>query len=204
MSKIGDYFASQCGNPHGVIGKIMTWAMNRANNVMYKGIVDELKISPKTRILDVGFGNGYLETLIIQKSRCFITGIDISEDMVSKAAAANRRYVASGNMKFQLGDCCDLSFKDKFFDVVTTMNTIYFWSDTAKGMAEISRVLKDGGIFYNAVISKENLDKYFYTKNGFKKFTKDEYIELGKKAGFQRIRIKILGNNYGLLIVYMK
>ena len=61
MSKIGDYFASQCGNPHGVIGKIMTWAMNRANNVMYKGIVDELKISPKTRILDVGFGNGYLE-----------------------------------------------------------------------------------------------------------------------------------------------
>lgn len=47
MSKIGDYFASQCGNPHGVIGKIMTWAMNRANNVMYKGIVDELKISPK-------------------------------------------------------------------------------------------------------------------------------------------------------------
>lgn len=158
----------------------------------------------KTRILDVGFGNGYLETLIIQKSRCFITGIDISEDMVSKAAAANRRYVASGNMKFQLGDCCDLSFKDKSFDVVTTMNTIYFWSDTAKGMAEISRVLKDGGIFYNAVISKENLDKYFYTKNGFKKFTKDEYIELGKKAGFQRIRIKILGNNYGLLIVYMK
>ena len=102
------------------------------------------------------------------------------------------------------GDCCDLSFKDKSFDVVTTMNTIYFWSDTAKGMAEISRVLKDGGIFYNAVISKENLDKYFYTKNGFKKFTKDEYIELGKKAGFQRIRIKILGNNYGLLIVYMK
>ena len=43
MSKIGDYFASQCGNPHGVIGKIMTWAMNRANNVMY--IYDKIKLS---------------------------------------------------------------------------------------------------------------------------------------------------------------
>ena len=84
------------------------------------------------------------------------------------------------------------------------MNTIYFWNDTAKGMSEINRVLKDNGIFYNAVISKENLDKFFYTKNGFKKFTKDEYIELGKKAGFRRIRIKKLGNNYGLLIIYMK
>jgi ubiquinone/menaquinone biosynthesis C-methylase UbiE len=107
-------------------------------------------------------------------------------------------------MKFQLGDCCDLSFKDKTFDVVTTMNTIYFWNDTAKGMSEINRVLKDNGIFYNAVISKENLDKFFYTKNGFKKFTKDEYIELGKKAGFRKIRIKTLGNNYGLLIIYRK
>ena len=81
MRKLGDYLASQCGNPHGVIGKIMTWAMNHANNVMYKGIVDELKISPKTKILDVGFGNGYLEKLIIRKSPCSITGIDISEDI---------------------------------------------------------------------------------------------------------------------------
>ncbi len=204
MGKLGDYLASQCGNPRGIIGKFMTWAMNRANSVMYKGIIDEMNISQKTKILDVGFGNGYLEKLIIRKTPCSITGIDISEDMVSKATEANRKYVASGNMKFQLGDCCDLSFKDRSFDVVTTMNTIYFWSDTAKGMAEISRVLKDGGIFYNAVISKENLDKFFYTKNGFRKFTKEEYIALGKKAGFRRIRIKRLGNNYGLLIIYMK
>jgi len=80
MGKLGDYLASQCGNPRGVIGKIMTWAMNRANNVMYKGIIEEINISPKTKILDVGFGNGYLEKLIIRKSPCSITGIDISEE----------------------------------------------------------------------------------------------------------------------------
>ena len=204
MSKIGDYFASQCGNPHGVIGKILTWAMNRANRVLYHGIVHELQVSENTKILDVGFGNGYLEKLIFQKSKCFITGIDISPDMVKKATDANQKYVDSGRMKFQLGDCCDLRFKDNSYDVVTTMNTIYFWSDTAKGMSEIFRVLKPGGVFMNAVISKENLDKFFYTKNGFQKFTKQEYIELGKKAGFRRIRVKTLGNQYGLLIIYTK
>ena len=47
MGKLGDYLASQCGNPRGVIGKNMTWAMNRANNVMYKGIIEEINISPK-------------------------------------------------------------------------------------------------------------------------------------------------------------
>lgn len=204
MSRIGDYLAAQCGNPHGVIGRIMTWTMNRANRNMYRGIVHELQLYENTQILNVGFGNGYLEKLIFQKGRCFITGIDISPDMVTKAAAVNQKYVDSGRMRFQLGDCCDLEFKDSAFDVVTTMNTIYFWSDTAKGMSEIYRVLKPGGVFLNAVISKEKLDKFFYTKNGFRKFTRHEYIELGKKAGFRRIKIRTLGDRRSLIISYTK
>jgi ubiquinone/menaquinone biosynthesis C-methylase UbiE len=55
--------------------------MNRANEAMYRGIVDELEIQNNLRILDVGFGNGYLETLIMKKVKCDIEGIDISEDM---------------------------------------------------------------------------------------------------------------------------
>lgn len=204
MSKIGDYFALQCGNPHGVIGKIMTWAMNRANSVMYKGIVDELKISPKTRILDVGFGNGYFEKLIIQKSRCFITGIDISEDMKKTASKRNKRALKNGQLFLEIGDCCALPYDDDMFSAVSSINTIYFWSDTVKGLSEIRRVLKKGKSFYNLIYTKEWLGKLSYTEKGFKKFEADELVELGKKAGFQRIRIKRLGNNYGLLIVYMK
>lgn len=37
----------------------MTWAMNRANNAMYKGIVNELEIQDNLRILDAGFGVFY-------------------------------------------------------------------------------------------------------------------------------------------------
>lgn len=204
MSKIGDYFASQCGNPHGIVGRILTRSMNRVNKLMYKGIINELNISDSTHILDIGFGNGYLEQLIIHKGNCHISGIDISDDMVKKATKLNKEYVDSGNMIFQTGDCCNMSFANKSFDIVATINTIYFWKDTMKGMTEIYRVLKDGGIFYNAVIAKDNLDKMFYTKNGFRKFEKNEYIETGNKAGFEDIRIKNLGNNYGLLIIYRK
>lgn len=204
LSKIGDYFASQCGNPHGLTGKIMTWCMNRVNRIMYNGIVDELKLSENSKLLDVGFGNGYLEKLIFKKSKCFITGIDISDDMVEKASSLNRKYVDSGRMKFQSGDCCALDFQNGSFDVVTTMNTIYFWSDTEKGMSEICRVLKKDGIFINAVISKEGLDKFLYTRNGFKKFTKDEYIEFGRRAGFKKVRIKKLRKKYCFIIIYKK
>lgn len=51
---------------------------------------------------------------------------------------------------------------------------------------------------------KENLDKVFYTKNGFKKFENEEYVQMGKEAGFRHISITTLGNKYGLLIEYIK
>jgi ubiquinone/menaquinone biosynthesis C-methylase UbiE len=204
MSKLGEYLSNQCGNPHGLIGRIMTWAMNRANNVLYEGIVNELEIRDNLRILDVGFGNGYLEALIMKKGQCYLEGIDISEDMVKKATSLNRNYVEAGRMKFRLGNCCAMEDKDESFDVVTTINTIYFWEDTRKGMSEIYRVLKSGGVFYNAVITKETLDSIFYTQSGFQKFTNEEYIELGRDAGFANVEIKPLGRGYGLLIICRK
>ena len=84
------------------------------------------------------------------------------------------------------------------------MNTIYFWNDTIQGLQEIYRVLKDGGVFYNAVLTKESLDKVFYTKNGFKKFEKNEYVEMGQQVGFKKISFKQLGKEYGLLVIYEK
>lgn len=204
MSRFGDYWASQCKNPRGVIGNIMTWCMNRANKVMYHGIVDELLLSDNLKILDIGFGNGYLEKLILKKGTCSIKGIDISEDMVRKATAVNKRYVDAGKVSFALGDCCKLDYEDQSFHVVTTINTIYFWEDTRKGLSEIYRVLSENGIFYNAVLTKESLDKVFYTKNGFKKFENEEYIAMGKEIGFRDVTIKSLGNQYGILIIYKK
>lgn len=204
MSKLGDYLASQCVNPRGVIGKIMTLAMNRANNVMYKGIVAKMKPQGSEKVLDIGFGNGYLEKLIYRQAQCQIEGIDISEDMVIAAAKNNKEAVSKGKVHFAVGDCCNLVFDDASFDVVVTMNTIYFWEDTIKGLKEIYRVLKDDGVFYNAVLTKESLDKVFYTKNGFNKFDAEEYIQMGKEAGFDEISITPLGHKYGIPIEYKK
>lgn len=204
MSRLGDYFASQCGNPRGIMGNIMTWSMNRVNRVLYEGIVNELDISDESCLLDIGFGNGYLEKMIMKKGKCHITGIDISEDMVRKAIENNQKYVDAGAVIFQLGDCCNLDFPDSSFDAGTTINTIYFWEDTIKGLSEINRVLKPGGVFYNVVLPKEKLDKFFYTKNGFKKFELEEYVRFGKAAGFEKTETKTLGNKYGLLVIYRK
>ena len=204
MSKFGDYWASQCGNPRGVVGSIMTWAMNRVNNGMYHGMIEHMKLSEDVKILDVGFGNGYLEKLIYKKVKCSIYGIDISKDMVKSASAKNKKGIANEDIHLSVGDCCNLTFENNSFDIVATMNTIYFWDDTIRGLQEIYRVLSEHGVFYNAVLTKESLDKVFYTKNGFKKFDQKEYVEMGKRVGFKNISFKNLGDKYGLLVIYEK
>ena len=115
MSKFGDYWASQCGNPRGVVGSIMTWAMNRVNNVMYHGMIEHMKLSEDVKILDVGFGNGYLEKLIYKKVKCSIYGIDISKDMVKSASAKNKKGIANGDIYLSVGDCCNLTFEGAAF-----------------------------------------------------------------------------------------
>lgn len=204
MSKFGDYWASQCGNPRGVVGSIMTWAMNRVNNVMYHGMIEHMKLSEDVKILDVGFGNGYLEKLIYRKVKCSIYGIDISKDMVKSASAKNKKGIANEDIHLSVGDCCNLTFENNSFDIVATMNTIYFWDDTIRGLQKIYRVLSEHGVFYNAVLTKESLDKVFYTKNGFKKFDQKEYVEMGKRVGFKNISFNDLGEKYGLLVIYEK
>ena len=203
MGGFSDYLASQCGNPRGVVGKIMTWAMNRTNRYMYNGIVNNLELCENTKILDIGFGNGYLESLIYKKAKCTIYGIDISEDMVRTASEKNKKGIENGDIHLSTGDCCEMQFEDNYFDIITTMNTIYFWNDTTQGLREIYRVLKNNGVFYNAALTKEDLDKAFYTKNGFKKFEKKDFSRMGKEAGFKKISFKKLGK-YGLLIKYEK
>ena len=54
------------------------------------------------------------------------------------------------------------------------------------------------------MLTKESLDNVFYTKNGFKKFEAEEYVQMGKEAGFSHISISPLGNKYGMLIEYKK
>lgn len=202
MSKILKYIDSQFGNPRGVFGKIIFFFMNKINKNMYQAVVS--RISNEKNILDIGYGNGYLIEKMYKKSGARIVGIDISNDMKTVATRRNQSGVDKGDIELLIGDCCNLQFENKSFDIVTTINTIYFWKDTVQGLREILRVLNDGGLFYNVVYSKEYFAKTPYTKEMYKVFDKSEYIEFGKKAGFSSVSVVdiIEGTNY--IVIYKK
>jgi SAM-dependent methyltransferase len=204
MMKLTEYIGSQFGNPRGLVGKICCVVMNQFNKKLY-GKVSDTVIKHSGRImLDVGVGNGYLEKMLSEKSDLMIRGIDISEDMIKNATKRNHAAVQQGRVELALGNCCDLPFPDESFDVVTSINTIYFWPDTIQGLSEIRRVLKGDGIFVNAVYTQEWLKRVSYTKKGFQFFSKEDYISDGKKAGFSNVILEDIVRGKSFIVIYSK
>ena len=202
MKKITKYIGSQFGNPRGIIGKVCCIIMNVINNAMYRNMVRAIKIQSDEKVLDIGYGNGYLLKKIYNKHHADLYGIDISVDMKEQATSRNIEAMKAGKLHLQVGDCCNLPYDADTFSAVSSINTIYFWSDTIKGLSEINRVLKTGKQFFNAVYTKEWLDKLSYTKEGFKKYTPNEFIELGKQAGFKNVEVKDIVKGKSIMVIY--
>lgn len=204
MSKFSEYIGSQFGNPRGFVGAICCVIMNAINRAMYKNTVALVDVSPDDKVLDIGFGNGYLLQCLYDKCKCDMYGIDISEDMVAAATSRNARASRDGKLHLQWGDCCDLPFDENSFAAVTSINTVYFWNNTEDGLAEIHRVLKPGATFYNVVYTKDWLDKLSYTKTGFQKFEPEELSALGKAAGFAEVTVNEIVKGKSFVVMYRK
>lgn len=204
MSKFYKMIGRQFGNPHGFIGKICCKIMNVINKRMYKSVAEEIVADRAATILDVGYGNGYLLNKLYKRFGCNLYGIEISADMEELALRRNKKGVDAGKVKLQMADCCEMPFAPQSFDYVTTVNTVYFWSDMVKGLSEIYRVLRDGGTFYNVVYAKEWLQKMPYTKEQFKLYDEEDFIRLGEQVGFSQVQIKRIKKNTSYLIEYKK
>ena len=160
MSKFTEYIGSQFGNPRGFVGKICCVIMNVINRAMYIKTAAIVENDLCHKVLDIGYGNGYLLRRLDKSQKLDLYGIDISKDMLEVATKRNEKAQKQGRLHLEVGDCCNLRYEDGSFDVVTSINTVYFWEDTVKGLSEIKRVLASNGYFINVVYTKEWLDKH--------------------------------------------
>ena len=95
------------------------------------------------RWVDIGCGNGaFTELLVDRCAPTEVQGIDPSE---AQLAFARTRHTA-GIARFQQGDAMSLPFPDRSFDAATMALVIFFVPEPAKGVAEMKRVVRPGGI----------------------------------------------------------
>lgn len=204
MGKVTEYISSQLKNPKGFGGRTISFVQNVANQKMYRELVRLVHMYPSDKLLDIGYGNGYLIKRLYGKCPNKMYGIDVSDDAMAMATKHNAKANAAKKLHLSVGDCCDLPYEDNMFAAVTSINTIYFWKDTLKGLTEIRRVLKEGQSFYNVIYTKEYLEKIKYAQTGFKKFTPKELEALGKEAGFSSVKGKYIVKDKSLIVVFTK
>lgn len=95
------------------------------------------------RWLDVGCGNGAATQLIFD--RCAPKSLDGIDPSEGQLAYARTRPVAA-LADFRIGDAEALPFADDRFDVAIMALVIFFVPDPAKGVAEMVRVTRPGGL----------------------------------------------------------
>lgn len=94
-------------------------------------------------ILDIGCGNGKMLGYLQKKTGAHIYGFDYSE-----AAIRTARHLFRENAHFRVGVIGDIEYPTASFDVIVSMDTMYFAKDMAAFTAQVKQWLKPGGVFF--------------------------------------------------------
>jgi SAM-dependent methyltransferase len=99
----------------------------------------------RTRVLDLGCGNGYLARRLARR-KARVTGIDLSAPLLAVARAWERREPLG--IRYLRRDAARLTgLADGGFDVAFANMSLIDIEPAGRAIAEVGRVLKDGGRF---------------------------------------------------------
>lgn len=126
--------------------RISRWPQFR---LIRRMIIKELrKHQPDGSLVDIGCGPGYL---LADMARSFqklnLIGVDISAEMVERAANNLAIKGLDDRVTFRVGDIQGLPFEDSSVDFATSTLSLHHWSDPKQALHEISRILRPGGRF---------------------------------------------------------
>jgi demethylmenaquinone methyltransferase / 2-methoxy-6-polyprenyl-1,4-benzoquinol methylase len=172
-------------------------------------------------ILDVATGTGDLAIAAMRINPSKITGIDISKNMLEIGKEKIEKRGLSEKIELISADSEKIPFSDNLFDVAMVAFGVRNFSDPLKGLSEMKRVIRDGGMILVLEFSKPTKFPFrtvynFYFRNILpffgKMFSKDkaaynylpesvmkfpdneEFLKLLSMAGFSDTRqIKLTG-----------
>jgi ubiquinone/menaquinone biosynthesis C-methylase UbiE len=140
--------ASQCQKPAGWLGRLMLWNMNSRHSKVTDWGLGHVSVASNSTILDVGCGGGRtLGKLAVMAPQAKVYGVDHSEESVATSKRANAPLIREGRIEVHHGLVSRLPFQDGMFDLVTAVETHFWWPNLPTDMREVFRVVKSGGSF---------------------------------------------------------
>ena len=185
-----------------------------------------MEYSPSS-ILDVATGTGDFAVESLKTGAQKIIGVDISEEMLAVGRTKIEALGVGHRISLQQGDSEELSFLDNSFDAVTVAFGVRNFENLYKGIDELFRVLKPGGIvcilefskpryfpvkqiysvysfyilpFFGRLFSKDR-SAYRYLPESVEGFADgDEFLSVLKNSGFNQT--KQYRQTFGVATIY--
>lgn len=182
-------FFSQCARPEGTLGRAMLCFMNYTHAPLTNWGLKLVHVQDGWTMLDVGCGGGFTIRRLLNRSKdAQVYGIDISEESVTKARKVNAD-VLDKQVYVTQGSAEQLPYSDEMFDLVTAVETVYFWPNLPDCLQEVRRVLKPGGKFAIMVEVVDSDSKWTSIVDGMTAYTPEQLKTLLDDAGFIQTEI---------------
>ena len=193
-------FFSQCARPEGFLGRMMLRFMNFGHALLTNWGLGLIEMHDSWTMLDIGCGGGAtLKRLLKRSEGAKVYGIDISEESVAKARRVNAKVLDKQVFVTQ-GSAEKLPYEDGKFDLVTAVETVYFWPNLPDCLKEVKRVLKPGGRFAIMVEVIENDSMWTDIVKGMTAYSPEQLKKLLDDAGFIQTEIHRKKPSYATIL----
>ena len=165
--------------------KVTDWGLSQAS------------IGNQDIILDVGCGGGRtvskLAAIVTQGK---VYGIDHSAESVAMAVRTNKQWIDIARVEVREASVSLLPFRESTFDVVTAVETHFWWPALPTDMREVLRVLKPSGrliiiaeVYRGAEAFASKAVERYSEKTGMALLSVEQHRELFTDAGYLGVQI---------------
>lgn len=180
---------TNCACPKGFLGRCMLRFMNFGHAPLTNWGLDHVDFNDGMVMLDIGCGGGAtLKRLLKRSPEGMVYGIDISEESVVKAKNVNKQLL-NKQVFVRQGSADSLPWKDQKFDVVTAVETVYFWPNLPQCFQEVKRVLKPGGQFAIMLEVIEGDSIWTNVVEGMTVYSPEMLKDMLEQAGFGDVKV---------------
>jgi ubiquinone/menaquinone biosynthesis C-methylase UbiE len=188
---------SQCQKPRGWPGRFILWRMNASHSKLTDWGLAHVSIEKHYTILDVGCGGGRtINKLAARATQGKVYGVDYSEESVVATKKTSARWIDLGRVEVRPSSVSQLPFSDNTFDLVTAVETHFWWPNLATDMCEIFRILKPAGeliiiaeVYKGANTTASKLAEKYASRTGMTLLSVDEHRELFANAGYCDVQV---------------
>jgi ubiquinone/menaquinone biosynthesis C-methylase UbiE len=185
----------QCRKPAWWLGRLIVRNMNFRHRGVTNWGLSHVAIEKTFMMLDVGCGGGRtIDTLAKAATEGRVSGIDYSPASIATARQTNASAIARGQVDVQQGSVSNLPFPGDTFDLVTGVETHYYWPNLDADLREIRRVLKPNGtlLIIAETYRSRRMDWLYRPAMRLLRATYlsvDEHRALFERAGFRQVEV---------------